>query len=187
MDDVVGRLDLISSNNVLLIDETLCIKCDNCVSACAATHGGYSRLNRRRGPSLAYVHVPVACRHCENAPCLQRCDAGDAIMRDADGVVQIYNHCIGCGHCEQDCPYGVISMVKVEAEKISDLLPTKPGREAPPPPQENKSIAEIALKCDVCFNIAGGPACVRHCPTGAAMRVGRDDLQATVTRIMHNA
>ena len=28
-----------------------------------------------------------------------------------------------------------------------------------------------AIKCDMCSGISGGPACVRACPTGAALRV----------------
>ena len=28
-----------------------------------------------------------------------------------------------------------------------------------------------AIKCDMCSGISGGPACVRACPTGAAIRV----------------
>jgi Fe-S-cluster-containing hydrogenase component 2 len=28
-----------------------------------------------------------------------------------------------------------------------------------------------AIKCDMCSGIPGGPACVRACPTGAAIRV----------------
>jgi Fe-S-cluster-containing hydrogenase component 2 len=28
-----------------------------------------------------------------------------------------------------------------------------------------------AIKCDMCSGIDGGPACVRACPTGAAIRV----------------
>ena len=38
--------------------------------------------------ALRRSHVPVSCRHCEGTPCLQDCPA-DAIMRDANGVVQI--------------------------------------------------------------------------------------------------
>jgi Fe-S-cluster-containing hydrogenase component 2 len=30
---------------------------------------------------------------------------------------------------------------------------------------------KVAVKCDMCKGIAGGPACVRACPTGAAIRV----------------
>src|SRR5207302_1098192 len=34
------------SMNTLVIDETLCIGCDNCGRACAGTHGGISRMRR---------------------------------------------------------------------------------------------------------------------------------------------
>ena len=30
---------------------------------------------------------------------------------------------------------------------------------------------KLAIKCDMCSGKAGGPACVRACPTGAALRV----------------
>ncbi len=91
---------IVESTDVLIIDETKCIRCDNCVKACEATHGGQTRLDRRPGPSLGKIHVPIACRHCEGAPCLQDCPPGDAIVRDADGVVTINEEtCIGCGNC----------------------------------------------------------------------------------------
>ena len=35
------------ATDALLIDEALCVRCDNCEKACAETHGGTSRLNRR--------------------------------------------------------------------------------------------------------------------------------------------
>ena len=33
-----------------------------------------------------------------------------------------------------------------------------------------------AYKCDLCSGVAGGPACVRACPTGAAIRVGPEEF-----------
>jgi Fe-S-cluster-containing hydrogenase component 2 len=33
-----------------------------------------------------------------------------------------------------------------------------------------------AVKCDMCKGISGGPACVRSCPTGAAIRISPEDL-----------
>jgi CRP-like cAMP-binding protein len=39
------------ATDVLLIDESLCIGCDNCEKACAETHAGTSRLDRSAGPT----------------------------------------------------------------------------------------------------------------------------------------
>ena len=35
---------------------------------------------------------------------------------------------------------------------------------------------KVAVKCDMCLNIPGGSACVRACPTGAAIRVSPEDF-----------
>jgi Fe-S-cluster-containing hydrogenase component 2 len=35
-----------------------------------------------------------------------------------------------------------------------------------------------AVKCDMCKDLAGGPACVRACPTGAAIRVHPEEFMA---------
>ena len=39
------------ATDVLLIDEALCVGCDNCEKACAETHDGISRLDREAGPT----------------------------------------------------------------------------------------------------------------------------------------
>ncbi len=97
------------ATDVLLIDESLCIRCDNCERACADTHDGTSRLNREAGPTYAQLHVPTSCRHCENPHCMKDCPP-DAIHRAPNGEVYIDDSCIGCGNCERNCPYGVIQM-----------------------------------------------------------------------------
>lgn len=35
-----------------------------------------------------------------------------------------------------------------------------------------------AVKCDMCKGIEGGAACVRACPTGAAMRVSPEEFMS---------
>ncbi len=46
--------------------------------------------------------------------------------------------------------------------------------------------AKLAIKCDMCSGIEGGPACVRACPTGAAIRVSPERF-LTVARLEEGA
>jgi Fe-S-cluster-containing hydrogenase component 2 len=166
------------ATDVLLIDESLCIGCDNCETACAETHAGTSRLDRAAGPSYAQVHVPTSCRHCEDPHCMKDCPP-DAIRRAANGEVYIQDSCIGCGNCERNCPYGVIQMAgeKEAARGLWSWLLTGHG----PGPGERRPLAsgaaqKKAVKCDMCKDLAGGPACVRACPTGAALRMSPSEF-----------
>lgn len=154
------------ATSVLVIDEDLCVGCDQCEKACAATHDGVSRLDRSAGPSLFSLHLPTSCRHCEHPHCMQDCPP-NAIHRLPDGEVSIADTCIGCGNCVENCPYGVIQLAQV-APKAS-LLSRISGR-AP------KEVAKTAVKCDSCASLKGGPACVRACPTGAAIRIHAEDV-----------
>ena len=165
------------ATDILLIDENLCVGCNNCEKACAETHSGISRLNREAGPTYNAIHVPTSCRHCEHPHCMSDCPA-DSIHRSVNGEVFIDDKCIGCGNCERNCPYGVIHMA-AEVPKKPNLLSwllfgSGPG------PGENKSwnsanskkdTRKKAVKCDMCKDIDGGASCVRACPTGAAIRV----------------
>lgn len=163
------------ATDVLLIDESLCIRCDNCERACADTHDGTSRLNREAGPTYAQLHVPTSCRHCEHPHCMKDCPP-DAIHRAPNGEVYISDSCIGCGNCERNCPYGVIQLAPSDPARRppglwSWLLWGKgdePGRESI---GHDKAMIKKAVKCDMCKGLAGGAACVRACPTGAALRV----------------
>jgi Fe-S-cluster-containing hydrogenase component 2 len=154
------------ATSVLVIDEELCVGCDQCEKACAATHGGVSRLDRKAGPSLHSLHLPTSCRHCEHPHCMSDCPP-HAIHRMPDGEVFIADSCIGCGNCVENCPYGVIQLAALEPRR--SLLDHLRRRDKEEP-------AKKAVKCDVCTGLKGGPACVRACPTGAAIRIHAEDV-----------
>jgi len=171
--------------DVLLIDETLCVHCDNCEKACAETHNGLSRLNREAGPSFASIHVPTSCRHCQHPHCMSDCPP-DAIHRAPDGEVFIDDSCIGCGNCERNCPYGVIQLASPPSDKFnlfswllfgSGRSPGEPEKKLDSESKENQKIKQ-AVKCDMCKDIKGGASCVRACPTGAAIRVSPEEFMS---------
>lgn len=186
------------ATDVLLIDERLCVGCDNCEKACADSHDGLSRLDREAGKSFAHLHVPTSCRHCEHPHCMADCPP-NAIQRGPDGEVTINDTCIGCGNCQRNCPYGVIRMDKVPPKKPSLLswllFGAGPGPGEPSYKWSKKNTKytgdpvvdealdrKKAIKCDMCSGIEGGPSCVRACPTGAAIRVSPDEF-LTVARL----
>ncbi len=173
------------ATDVLLIDESLCIRCDNCERACADTHQGTSRLDREAGPTFANLHVPTSCRHCEHPHCMKDCPP-DAIRRSPNGEVYITDACIGCGNCEKNCPYGVIQMAPVAQKRglhslwgwLVTGLGQEPGARKPAAPKApggkkagGPQAVKQAVKCDMCKDLRAGPACVRACPTGAAIRI----------------
>ena len=171
------------ATDVLLIDESLCVGCDNCEKACADSHDGLSRLNREAGTTFANIHVPTSCRHCETPHCMSDCPP-NAIRRGQDGEVFINDTCIGCGNCQRACPYGVIQMDKPPPKKPNVFqwmfFGMGPGPGEPDYEWRKKHAKvgvespKVAIKCDMCSGKAGGPACVRACPTGAAIRVTPD-------------
>ena len=159
------------ATNVLIIDESLCVGCDNCETACAATHQDISRLDRKAGPSFAALHIPASCRHCEHPLCMQDCPP-NAIQRLESGEVFINNEtCIGCGNCEENCPYDVIQMEEI-SQKTS-FMDKLLGKEPSP-------AHKTAVKCDMCMDLKSGPACVNACPTGAAIRIHAEQLVTLV-------
>ncbi len=171
------------ATDALLIDETLCIGCDNCEKACADSHDGLSRLNREAGKTYAHLHVPTSCRHCEQPQCMTDCPP-NAIRRGADGEVFISDACIGCGNCQRNCPYGVIRMDSVPPKKPGLLQwmlfgfgpgPGEPDKDWLKKHYDPKK-PKVAIKCDMCAGKSGGPACVRACPTGAAIRVSPEQF-----------
>lgn len=138
----------------ILVRYDKCLGCRSCEVACAVAHSEARSLlgavvSEEKPLKRIFVHqvtdkkIPLSCRHCEEAPCIDACVAG-AMHRDLEGVVTNEagaHDCTGCWMCVMVCPYGIIRSL----------------------PDERK-----AVKCDrACFDDADEPACVRVCPTGA--------------------
>ena len=132
---------------VLYPDIELCLGCKTCEIACAIEHSDgkdlFSAVSQRTKPymDVVYVGVPVPmnCRHCESAPCMEVCPT-NAISRNDGPVIIDATRCIGCRSCVIVCPYGAIRLEKV-AYKCD---------------QCNERLIEGLL-----------PACVEACPVGA--------------------
>ncbi|MGA0162755.1 MAG: cyclic nucleotide-binding domain-containing protein [Bdellovibrionota bacterium] len=168
------------ADNVLVIDSNLCVGCDHCEVACAATHDGVSRLDRKGGQSFAHIQIPISCRHCENPLCMTDCPP-DALRRMTNGEIVIEDSCIGCGNCEKNCPYSVIKMAYPKTKEKFSLLAWF-GFDVQPTKDIKSGAAAKATKCDLCRDLSGGPACVRSCPTGAALRVNASKALKGVKR-----
>jgi len=172
------REEVVMGTQTLLIDEHRCIRCGNCVSACEGVHDdGQARLSLT-GIKFYNLLAPNSCWQCENPLCMLDCPP-DALRRDPRGEVYIQSNCIGCGNCERNCPYGNIFMVHKEPRHslfgwIKSLF-VKAKEEVE---------QTVAVKCDLCRGISGGPACVRGCPTGAAIRLTPEQYRETLEELV---
>ena len=174
------REEVVMGTDTLVIDEHRCVRCNNCVQACEGVHeDGQSRLSLT-GIRFYNILAPNSCWQCENPLCMLDCPP-DAIARDPRGEVYIKSNCIGCGNCESNCPYGNIFMVHPEPKKdpfewlVSLFRKKARGEEID---------RTVAVKCDLCRGIKGGPACVRSCPTGAALRLAPNEYRETLEEIV---
>jgi len=149
----------INGTQAMLIDLDKCVRCDDCVRACASTHNGNPRFIRH-GRVLDHWMIANACMHCADPICMIGCPTG-AIHRTSEGPVVINDAtCIGCGTCAASCPYHNIRMVEVSDRKGRLLVDKDTG-----------GPIQKATKCDLCISNPAGPACVRACPHDALARV----------------
>ena len=150
----------INATKSMLIDLTRCVRCDDCVRACASTHGGNPRFIRH-GKTFGDWMVANACMHCTDPVCMIGCPTGAIHRSEIDGTVIINDEtCIGCITCAASCPYNNIRMVEIKNRMGVALVD----------PDSNRPILK-ATKCDLCYTNPGGPACLHACPHEALRRV----------------
>jgi Fe-S-cluster-containing hydrogenase component 2/CRP-like cAMP-binding protein len=151
--------------NLLVLELNHCTRCQECVKACADSHDGVTRLVLEGNRFGEYL-VPSACRSCHDPVCLVGCPV-DAIHRKPARpgqpkslAIVIEDHCIGCGLCAHNCPFGSIHMYEVPADRRW------------PNGKRMACMGErLATNCDVCESLDGNPRCVHRCPHDAAVRM----------------
>jgi len=140
---------------IIVVNPEKCVACRTCEIQCAVAHSKSKKLEeaicevqisapRINVGSVLEAAIPLQCRHCEDAPCVEACPTKAIDRPDKESPVLINSDkCVGCKMCILVCPFGVINMNK-----------------------KGKAI----LKCDLCFErLEKGekPACVSGCPTHA--------------------
>ena len=97
------------------------------------------------------ISAPVACHHCEDAPCAKACPTGALFFDPKNHRIGVNeDNCIGCKSCVMACPFGA---VRVGSQTKS-----------------------FVLKCDLCVDRPGGPACAEACPTKGLTLVDEECL-----------
>jgi molybdopterin-containing oxidoreductase family iron-sulfur binding subunit len=141
-------------------------------------------------PNVEMAYLPVACQHCDDAPCVKVCPVGATFRRDDGAILIDYERCIGCRYCIAACPYGIRVFNWGDAEREPDFTVgygkdyrTTDGRLVFTPDRP----VGVVEKCTLCverIDVGEQPFCVEVCPVGARIFGDLDDTSSEVSTIV---
>ena len=161
---------LYEARSVLVLDLDLCTRCDDCTGAACISTAPRPTACRSRACCATAASSPTTWWRPRAAPaprphCMAGCPV-DSIHRGKHLQIVIEDHCIGCGLCASNCPYGSIFIIPNESGARQITSPNK------------------AANCDLCDSKgvldSPDPSCVRACPHDAAHRMTGEELFAKV-------
>jgi Fe-S-cluster-containing dehydrogenase component len=154
---------------VKVLDQTTCIGCHACTTACKSENDVPVGVTRTYVKSVDVGTFPSArrafqvtrCNQCEDAPCVTACPT-TAMFKRRDGIVDFAKSvCIGCKACIAACPYDAIFINPDDGS---------------------------AEKCNFCahrIDMGLEPACVVVCPTESILVGDLHDPASRVARTIN--
>ena len=74
------------------------------------------------------------------------------------------DNCIGCKSCVMACPFGAVSVATTQVPVLMGDV------------RVGSQTKSFVLKCDLCVDRPGGPACAEACPTKGLSLVDEERL-----------